>query len=65
MIEEWLFTRASTVVIVAPRLDTILDADHVVVLERGRVVEQGPLPALLAGDGTFRRLYVRRGEGAA
>jgi subfamily B ATP-binding cassette protein MsbA len=54
-----------TVVIVAHRLDTILDADHVVVLERGRVVEQGPLAELLAADGTLRRLYARRGEGGA
>jgi subfamily B ATP-binding cassette protein MsbA len=54
-----------TVVIVAHRLDTILDADHVVVLERGRVVEQGAVPELLARDGTFRRLYARRAEGGA
>jgi subfamily B ATP-binding cassette protein MsbA len=50
-----------TVVIVAHRLDTILDADHVVVLEHGRVVEQGPLATLLERDGTFRRLYARQG----
>ena len=54
-----------TVVIVAHRLDTILDVDHVVVLERGRVVEQGALATLLAGEGMFRRLYARRGEGGA
>ena len=54
-----------TVVIVAHRLDTILDADHVVVLERGRVAEEGPLTTLLAHDGTFRRLYGRRGDGRA
>jgi subfamily B ATP-binding cassette protein MsbA len=50
-----------TVVIVAHRLDAILDADHVVVLEHGRVVEQGPLATLLERDGTFRRLYARQG----
>ena len=43
------------------RLDAILDADHVVVLEHGRVVEQGPLATLLERDGTFRRLYARQG----
>jgi subfamily B ATP-binding cassette protein MsbA len=52
-----------TVVIVAHRLDTILDADHVVVLERGRVVEHGPVAALLQRQGAFRRLYARRAEG--
>ncbi len=54
-----------TVVIVAHRLDTILDADHVVVLERGRVAEQGGVAALLERDGPFRRLYARGGAGAA
>lgn len=60
---------ACTVVIVAHRLDAILDADHVVVLEAGRVVQEGPLMALLDREGAFRQLYTRRGsagsEGAA
>src|SRR5262249_51857897 len=46
-----------TVVIVAHRLDAILDADHVIVLEAGRIVEEGPLATLLGRTGTFRRLY--------
>jgi subfamily B ATP-binding cassette protein MsbA len=50
-----------TVVIVAHRLDSILDADHVVVLEEGRIVEEGKIAALLERDGTFRRLYARQG----
>ena len=49
-----------TVVIVAHRLDAILDADHVVVLEAGQVVEEGPIAELLDRDGTFRRLYARQ-----
>jgi subfamily B ATP-binding cassette protein MsbA len=49
-----------TVVIVAHRLDAIVDADHVVVLEAGRVVEEGPVATLLERDGTFRRLYSRQ-----
>jgi subfamily B ATP-binding cassette protein MsbA len=49
-----------TVVIVAHRLDAILDADHVVVLEAGRVVEEGPVAALMERGGTFRRLYARQ-----
>ena len=50
-----------TVVIVAHRLDSILEADWVVVLEAGRVVQEGPLATLLERDGTFRRLYGRQG----
>lgn len=51
-----------TVVVVAHRLDTIRDADHVVVLETGRVVQHGPLEALLARAGAFRELYGGRGR---
>jgi subfamily B ATP-binding cassette protein MsbA len=49
-----------TVVIVAHRLDAILDADHVVVLEAGHVVEEGAVAALMERGGTFRRLYARQ-----
>jgi subfamily B ATP-binding cassette protein MsbA len=48
-----------TIVIVAHRLDAIVDADHVIVLEAGRVVEEGPLATLLDREGTFSRLYAR------
>jgi ABC-type glutathione transport system ATPase component len=41
--------RERTLVTIAHRLDTVRRADHVVVLERGRVVDEGPLGAVLAG----------------
>lgn len=50
-----------TVVIVAHRLEAIREADWVVVLEAGRVVQEGPLATLLAREGAFRRLYGRQG----
>ena len=53
-----------TIVIVAHRLDAILDADHVIVLDAGRLVEEGPLAALLGREGTFRRLYSGRSAGS-
>lgn len=42
-----------TMVVIAHRLSTIEDADHVVVVEAGRVREQGPPGELLARDGLF------------
>ena len=53
-----------TTLIVAHRLSTIEHADRVVVMERGRIVEQGPPAALLATGGAYARLH-QRGEFSA
>lgn len=45
-----------TVLTIAHRLDTVMDSDHIVVLESGRVVEQGPPQELLKADGAFASL---------
>lgn len=46
-----------TVLVIAHRLRTILDADHIVVLNQGKVVEEGKSKELLAGSGLFSKLY--------
>ena len=46
-----------TTLIVTHRLATIHDVDHIVVLERGRVVEQGRGPELVARGGIYAKLY--------
>jgi len=46
-----------TVLVIAHRLATVRHADFIVVLDDGRVVEQGPHHALYAAGGLYRRLY--------
>ena len=51
------FARDRTIIIVAHRLSTIERADHILVLDRGRLVEQGDFSSLLARNGLFARMY--------
>jgi len=48
--------RGRTTIVIAHRLSTIRDADWIVVLEHGRIVEQGTWASLQAAKGTFDRL---------
>ena len=49
-----------TTLIIAHRLSTVRRADRLVVVDRGRIVEQGPHAALLAKGGLYARLYQRQ-----
>jgi ATP-binding cassette, subfamily B, bacterial MsbA len=49
--------RQRTVLVIAHRLATVRDADEIIVLEAGRVVQRGTHQELLRTGGLYRRLY--------
>ncbi len=53
-LEAWTGERSQ--ILIAHRLETVRRADRILVLDRGRVAEQGSHDELLARDGLYRRL---------
>ncbi|KRT55676.1 lipid A export permease/ATP-binding protein MsbA [endosymbiont of Ridgeia piscesae] len=50
-------TQNRTTLIIAHRLSTIESADRILVMEQGRIIEQGDHTSLMARNGVYRTLY--------
>jgi ATP-binding cassette subfamily B protein len=54
-----------TTLVIAHRLSTVMDADEIIVLEEGRVVERGSHQALLTREGLYASMWARQKDIAA
>jgi len=57
-------TKNHTVIIIAHRLSTVRHADHILVLDEGRIVESGAHEQLLALNGKYRQYYAAQAKPA-
>lgn len=48
-------TKDKTIIIIAHRLSTVRNADQIIALEKGRIVQRGTHRVLIKQDGVYRR----------
>lgn len=50
-------TKGRTVIMIAHRLSTVVDADKIIVLDKGRIAEQGSHKELISKEGLYARMW--------
>lgn len=46
-----------TVLVIAHRLNTVMNADHIIVLDDGKIVEEGNHNQLMEKEGLYKKLF--------
>lgn len=59
-IDRLMAQKKCTVILVAHRLSTVINADVIAVIDRGRIIEQGNHSTLLARNGVYAKLVQRQ-----
>lgn len=52
--------KGRTSIIIAHRLSTVVDADRILVMENGRIIEDGNHRSLMAANGVYHKLYMNQ-----
>jgi ATP-binding cassette subfamily B protein len=55
--ELWQIARNRTTLVIAHRLSTVVDADQILVMEQGQIIERGTHQALLEKTGAYSQLW--------
>jgi ATP-binding cassette subfamily B protein len=51
-------TSGATVILISHRINTLMQADNIIVLQDGRITQAGKHEELLQAEGTYRRVYM-------